>query len=72
MTDTLPAYNMDKPNVDLSFLNDKERAVILKVIKADLELKKTTLGSVMHNTLRIHTYMHIIQILNFNFDDHSD
>ena len=33
------------PNrVDLSFLTDKERASISKVIKADLELKRTTLG----------------------------
>lgn len=34
----------EKPQVDLSFLTDKERAVLLKVIKDDLELKKTTLG----------------------------
>lgn len=34
-----------KPStVDLSFLTDRERAIILKVIKADLELRKTTLG----------------------------
>lgn len=36
----------NKTKVDLSFLTDKERATILKVIKADLELKKTTLGYV--------------------------
>ena len=33
--------------VDLSFLTDRERAIILKVIKADLELKRSTLGCVV-------------------------
>lgn len=54
MIDTV-GQNNDKSNVliteslkpttvDLSFLTDRERVIILKVIKADLELKRTTLG----------------------------